>query len=55
MGKEKNNFDYKIRKVDVLSKVKPKYSKTDSISEIRSFIRHDSDKLASEILKLLEK
>ncbi len=50
---EKTNLNYKIKKADVLSQTKPKYSKVDSISQIRSFIRHDSDKLAKEILKLV--
>ncbi len=47
------NKNYQIKKVDVLSKVEATYSKADSISEIRSLIRHDSDKLAEEILKLI--
>lgn len=49
--KNKNNLNYKVEEVDILSKVEPKYSQADSISKIRSFIRHDPDKLAEQILK----
>ena len=46
-------IDSRVKKVDTLSNVIPEYSKSDSISSIRSFIRHDSDKLAREILLTL--
>jgi len=45
--------DCEVIKADILSRIEPKYSKSDSISEMRSFIRHDSDKLAKEILKII--
>jgi len=47
-GLEKSSC--KIIKADILSKVNHQYSNSDSISDIRSLIRHDSDKLAKEIL-----
>jgi len=48
---EEKKGDYELQIAGVLSKVQPKYSKSDSISGIRSFIRHDSDKLAEEIMR----
>jgi uncharacterized cofD-like protein len=48
--KDKNNLNYEVVEADILSDVKPQYSKADSISKIRSFIRHDPDKLAREIV-----
>lgn len=45
--------DCEVIKADILSRIEPKYSKSDSISEMRSFIRHDSDKLVKEILKII--
>ena len=48
------NEKYKIIKADILSSKKPTYSKSDSIAHTRSFIRHDSDKLAKIIIKLLK-
>jgi uncharacterized cofD-like protein len=48
--KSKANLDYQVREADILSNIKPNYSQADSISELRSFIRHDPDKLAREIL-----
>ncbi len=46
----KAGLTYEVVEADILSNAKPKYSKADSISEVRSFIRHDPDKLAKEIL-----
>jgi len=54
MEKSKNK-NYIIKKVDVLSEVQAIYSKADSISKMRSLIRHDSDKLASELNKIISK
>lgn len=48
--KSKKSLNYKVTEADILSRAKPKYSQSDSISKIRSFIRHDPDKLAREIL-----
>jgi uncharacterized cofD-like protein len=48
--KDKNNLNYEVVEADILSDIKPQYSKADSISKIRSFIRHDPDKLAREIV-----
>ncbi len=48
--KIKTNLNYEVREVDILSNIKPKYSQVDSISKLRSFIRHDPDKLAKEIV-----
>lgn len=48
--RSKRNLNYKVKEVDILSDVKPCYSQADSISKLRSFIRHDPDKLAREIL-----
>jgi uncharacterized cofD-like protein len=50
---KKNNNSYKIIEADILSNKKPIYSKSDRIASTRSFIRHDSDKLAKVIIKLL--
>ena len=45
----------KIIKADILSDKKPIYSKSDAIASTRSFIRHDSEKLAKAIIKILTK
>lgn len=45
----------KIIKADILSDKKPIYSKSDAIANTRSFIRHDSEKLAKVIIKILTK
>ena len=42
--------DCEVIKADVLSGVVPEYSRSDSVSDMRSLIRHDSDKLAKEIV-----
>jgi len=54
MGKENVRRSYKIVKADVLNEKFPKFSKVDSISEVRSFIRHDSEKLARVLMMILE-
>jgi uncharacterized cofD-like protein len=48
--KDRNNLNYEVVKADILSSVEPKYSQADYISKSRSFIRHDPDKLAREII-----
>jgi len=45
---------YRIIKANILSNKKPTYSKTDIIASSRSFIRHDSEKLAKILMMLLE-
>lgn len=45
----------KIIKTDLLSAEKPKYSKADVLAKERSFIRHDSDKLAKVLMNILKK
>lgn len=54
LGQEDSHKNYQIREVEVLSQVQTHHNKSDSIAEIRSLIRHDSDKLAAEIVKLIE-
>jgi uncharacterized cofD-like protein len=44
---------YKIISSDILSSKKPKYDKADVLAKDRSFIRHDSDKLAKVLVKIL--
>jgi len=45
--------NYKIVRADVLNKVKIAKNKKDKIADTRSFIRHDSDKLASVLIEIL--
>ena len=45
---------YKIVKANILSETLIKKSKEDKIADMRSFIRHDSDKLANVILAISE-
>jgi uncharacterized cofD-like protein len=45
---------YKIVQADLLSSKIPVYSKNDAISSVRSFIRHDSDKLARVVMAIAE-
>jgi uncharacterized cofD-like protein len=52
--KDKSNLNYEVVEADILSDIKPQYSKADSISKIRSFIRHDPDKLAREIINSIK-
>jgi uncharacterized cofD-like protein len=46
---------YKIIKADLLSREKVIFSKADKIASVRSFIRHDSEKLAKVLIKILNK
>ena len=46
--------NYEIIQTDLLSSKIPIYSKNDAIAKIRSFIRHDSDKLAKIIMAIAE-
>lgn len=50
--KDKNG-KFEIIKADLLSGKKPKFSKADAIANQRAFIRHDSDKLAKVLMKLI--
>lgn len=50
---EKKEEGYKIIKTDILSLKKPNYSKSDAIAKKRAFIRHDSDKLAIVLMKII--
>jgi len=52
--KDRKKREYKILNVDVLSGKIPKYSIADKLSSSRSFIRHDSNKLASNIILLTQ-
>lgn len=45
---------YRIVRADILSKKKVAYSKSDALSSVRAFIRHDSDKLAKVLMMILE-
>lgn len=44
---------YKIIYSDILSEKKPVYSKSDILAKQRSFIRHDSEKLAKVLMKII--
>lgn len=46
--------NYKIVQADVLNKMTIKKNKEDKIADTRSFIRHDSDRLANVILSISE-
>lgn len=46
--------NYKVVRADVLNKIAIKKNKEDKIADTRSFIRHDSDKLANVILSISE-
>ncbi len=48
----RKNRSYEIIQDDFLSSKAPSYSKYDAISRIRSFIRHDSEKLAKKIIEI---
>jgi uncharacterized cofD-like protein len=45
---------YRIIQADLLSKESVQYSSADAISNIRSFIRHDSTKLAKVLMMIME-
>jgi len=51
---KKKDRKYKVICSDFLSRESVSYSKADAISSVRSFIRHDSDKLAKIIADILE-
>jgi uncharacterized cofD-like protein len=46
--------NYRIIRTDILSDKRPKYSKADTLAAQRSFIRHDSEKLAKILMMVLE-
>lgn len=46
--------NYKIIRADILSGRKPKYGQSDALAGKRSFIRHDSDKLAKVLMMISE-
>lgn len=46
--------NYRVVRADVLNKIAIKKNKEDKIADTRSFIRHDSDKLANVILSISE-
>lgn len=50
---ENDMEDARIRKAPLLSKEIVQHSRSDAVANMRSFIRHDSDKLAQEIIRLL--
>jgi uncharacterized cofD-like protein len=45
---------YKIIETDVLNRNTPRYSKADALAKHRAFIRHDSDKLAKVLMKIIK-
>ena len=49
----KKERGYEIIKTDILSFKKPIFSKSDAIAKQRAFIRHDSDKLAKVLMKII--
>jgi uncharacterized cofD-like protein len=48
------NRSYRIVRANILSDDMPKYAKADVLSGQRSFIRHDSDRLAKILMMILE-
>lgn len=52
--KKQGKFGYKIVMADLLKEEKIERGKNDLISDTRSFIRHDSDKLAKVLMMILE-
>lgn len=55
MNKEKNiSKKCKIIHADLLSPKKPNYAKSDVLAKERAFIRHDSDKLAKVLIRILK-
>ncbi|MBU0648090.1 uridine diphosphate-N-acetylglucosamine-binding protein YvcK [Patescibacteria group bacterium] len=46
-------YPYRVIEANVLSNVTPKYSKSDVLAGQRAFIRHDSQKLARVLMKLI--
>lgn len=51
---DRQDRNYKVIKADLLSTRKHKYSKADKLAGFRSFIRHDSDKLAKVLMMIME-
>ncbi len=47
-----SNRSYKIIKSDLLSRTRTSYSKSDKLAGLRSFIRHDSDRLAKLLIMI---
>ncbi|MDQ1284453.1 MAG: putative gluconeosis factor [Patescibacteria group bacterium] len=54
LKKEKNNPGYRIIVADFLQNAKVVRKKGDAIFDTRSFIRHDSEKLARTLMKIIE-
>jgi len=52
--KDRTNRNYKIISADILSNRRPKFSASDKLAAQRSFIRHDSEKLAKVLMMILE-
>lgn len=50
----KKNRSYKVVQADLLSGSIPKHNKADKLASQRSFIRHDSNKLAEVLIKIIE-
>lgn len=50
IGKRK----YRIIRTDLLSDVRPQYSRSDVLASQRAFIRHDPDKLAKVLMMIME-
>ena len=46
--------NYRIVQADMLSDAKPKYSRSDVLAQVRSFIRHNPRKLAKILMTILE-
>jgi uncharacterized cofD-like protein len=52
--KQNETASYKIVWADVLDNKKPVFDKADKLARVRAFIRHDSDKLAKVLMKILK-
>jgi uncharacterized cofD-like protein len=52
---ERETRSYQIIKTNMLNERKPNYSKADAIASQRSFIRHDGEKLAKILMKIITK
>lgn len=52
--KKKERRKYRVIRADILSRQSAKFSPADAISNIRSYIRHDSAKLAKILIMLME-
>ncbi len=50
----RNKRNYRVIRTDILSDKKPKFSASDALAAQRSFIRHDSEKLAKVLMMILE-